>query len=139
MPPPPADAVPAPPRDLARERYGARPSRRRPVTIAVVVGAIVVAVALGWVAWGMLQPRADGEVGRFEVVGDERVDLVLEVTRPVGRTAVCTVEALGAGFAQVGLADIVVDPATTAFSQVEVSIATSASATVATVRSCRLT
>jgi hypothetical protein len=135
-------AAPAPARpadaELAARRYGTRPRSRRPFVALVVALAVVAVAGVSWVAWGMLQPRADAEVSSFRVQDDAEVALVLDVTRPIGSTAVCTVEALGAGFSQVGLLDVEVPPATTAFSQVDVAMATSEVATVADVRSCRL-
>lgn len=123
---------------LMRERYGARPTRRRPLRVAAIVCAVVAAIGFGYVSWGMLQPTAEAEVSRYEVVDAGEVTLILEVTRPVGRTAVCTVEALGGGFSQVGLLEVTIEPADTAVSQIPVTIATSERATVATTRSCRL-
>lgn len=135
-------AGPAAPRPARpADRYGDRPPqpRRRAVVIAVaVVAGVLVAAGLGWVAWGMLQPQAEGEVGTFDVVDDTHADFTLDVTRPVGTTAVCTVEALGAGFSQVGVLDVVVEPADTRVTQVETTIRTSAIASVVSVRSCRL-
>lgn len=120
------------------DRYGDRRRSRRGVTIVAVVCAVLVAAGLGAVAWGMLQPSADAEVGTFAVVDDGHVELVLEVTRPVGTTAVCTIEALGGGFGQVGIVDVTVEPADTRVTQVPVTMATSERATVVDVRTCRL-
>lgn len=139
MAPPPA--APASTARRPADRYGERPTSRRGLVAIAVACALVAAVALGWVAWGMLQPRAEGEVGLFEATESaegDGVELVLEVTRPVGTTAVCTIEALGAGFSLVGLVDVTVDAAEEQVSQVRVTMATSEPATVAMVRSCRL-
>lgn len=133
---PPSPAV-EPVRPAGRYGEPARTGRRR-VPIVAVVAALVAAVGLGWVSWGMLQPSAEGEVGLFTAVDDGHVELVLEVTRPVGRTAVCTVEALGAGHGQVGILDVVVEPAETRVSRVHLTMATSEPATVAMVRTCEL-
>lgn len=137
----PADgtAVPRPVRPAAR--YGDRPERprRRGVVVLVaIVAAAVVLAGLGWVSWGMLQPQAEGEVGTFDVVDATRADFVLEVTRPAGTTAVCTVEALGEGFAQVGVLEVTVEPSDDRVTRVPTSIATSAIASVVSVRTCRL-
>lgn len=124
----------------SRGRYGERerPLSRRWVVVVASVCGVLAAAGFGWVAWGMLQPQAEAEVGRFTVVDETRVDVSLDVTRPVGSTAVCTIEALGAGFAQVGLLDVTVEPADTSVTSVPVSVATSELATVAMVRNCRL-
>lgn len=124
--------------ERVRARYAVLPPRRRPLALVATVCAVIAAIGFGWVAWGMLQPQAEGEVGRFHVVDATEVTLVLEVTRPEGRRAVCTIEALGAGFSQVGLLEVEVEPAETSVSQFPLSMATSAEATVATVRGCRL-
>ena len=120
-------------------RYGDRPPRprRRVPLVAVVVGLVAV-VAFAWVSWGMLQPSAEGEVGVFTAVDDGHVELVLEVTRPVGSTAVCTLEAVGSGFGQVGIVDVTVAPADTQVSRVHLTMATSETATIAMVKRCDL-
>lgn len=139
--PAPRTAAPAPAGPGRGDGGGSPGLSRRTVVVAAVVCALVAAVFLGWVAWGMLQPRADGEVGLFEAThegGVDGVELVLEVTRPVGSTAVCTIEALGEGFTQVGLVDVTVEPADTQVTRVQVTMATSEPARLAMVRSCRL-
>jgi hypothetical protein len=130
-------SLPRPERPVAR--YGAppRPRRRRVVVVAVCC-AVLAAVGLGWVVVGMLQPRAEGEVGVFDVIDSAHADFVLEVTRPPDRTAVCTVEALGEGFGQVGLIDVTVEPSDAQVVRVGSTIATSTTASVVTVTSCRL-
>ena len=121
------------------DRYGERPSRsRRRVPIVAIAVGLVAAVGLGWVSWGMLQPSAEGEVGVFTAVDDGHVELILEVTRPVGRTAVCTLEAVGTGFGQVGILDVTVEPADTQVSRVHLTMATSQIATIAMVKRCDL-
>lgn len=120
------------------DRYGDRPRSRRPLVALTVLGALLVAAGLAWVSWGMLQPSAEGEVGTYRVVDDATVELVLEVTRPAGTTAVCTIEALGSGFGQVGIADVTVPPAEAQVSTVSVTLATSERANAAQVRNCHL-
>jgi hypothetical protein len=120
-------------------RYGEKPPRPRgTLRVAAIVVGLLAAVGLGWVAWGMLQPSAEGEVGVFTAVDDGHVELVLEVTRPVGTTAVCTIEALGAGFGQVGVLDVEVAPADSQVSRVHLRMATTERASVAMVRSCSI-
>lgn len=120
------------------QRYGKPSSSRRPLWVVVIVCGILGVAALSWLAWDMLQPTATGEVARFEVVDDRQVDFILEVTRPIGEPGVCTIEALGDGFAQVGLLEKDLEPATSAVIEVPLTIATSERATVAVVRECRL-
>ncbi|WP_156251764.1 DUF4307 domain-containing protein [Pseudactinotalea terrae] len=120
-------------------RYGEKPARPGgSLRVAAVVVGLVAAVGLGWVAWGMMQPSAEGEVGLFTAVDDGHVELVLEVTRPVGATAVCTIEALGGGFGQVGIVDVEVEPADSQVSRVALTMATTERASIAMVRSCEI-
>ncbi|GAB2606839.1 DUF4307 domain-containing protein [Pseudactinotalea suaedae] len=138
MPPSPA-ATSRTERARPAERYGDRPSRpRRRVPLVAVVAGLLVAAGLGWVSWGMLQPSAEGEVGVFTAVDDGHVELVLEVTRPVGSTAVCTLEAVGSGFGQVGILDVTVPPADTQVSRVHLTMATTETASIAMVKRCDL-
>lgn len=124
---------------LQQTRYG-KPasSSNRPLWVVAGVSIVVGIIVLAWMAWGELQPRATGSITQFQVLDDARVQATLEVTRPVGQEGVCTLEALGDGFAQVGLVDIALPAAEGAIEQVEVIVATSEPATVIEVRSCRL-
>ncbi|MFV0426697.1 MAG: DUF4307 domain-containing protein [Beutenbergiaceae bacterium] len=121
-------------------RYGTN-SRTglKPLWLVAAVSAVIGLGALVWLAWGASQPQANGEVTNFQVVDDRQVEVMVEVTRPVGREGVCTLEALGDGFAQVGLLDVTLEPSDGAVVQIPVTMATSELATVAVVRSCRLT
>ncbi|MFV0253008.1 MAG: DUF4307 domain-containing protein [Beutenbergiaceae bacterium] len=122
-----------------RDRYGRSESgSKRVVWLVAAACAVLGAAALAWLAWGELQPRATGEVTQFQVLDSARVQVVLEVTRPVGQAGACTIEALGDGFAQVGLLDVALPASEGAVVEVQVTVATSEPATVAVVRSCQL-
>ena len=90
------------------ERYGDRTPRER-ARRRRAVAAVTVALASGGVAyaaWYGLSSAGGVSVDprSYEHVGDGVLRVTFAVTRPVGTTVVCDVEALSSSAAQVGLA-----------------------------------
>jgi hypothetical protein len=122
--------------ELRARRYGERPRTRRPFVVVVIVAAVLATAVVVWIAVGLVRPQASGDAPAYTVRGVDEIDVRLEVTRPPGTTATCTVEALGNGFGQVGLLDVTVPPGTNRVAQVRVSLATSERAHAVVVRDC---
>ena len=88
------------------QRYGrTRSSRRRTLTIAVIVGGIVAVVVVAWVVWvGLLSPAGEvtTEDTGHRVTSDTTVDVSFELTVEPGTATKCAAQALNAGFSVVG-------------------------------------
>jgi hypothetical protein len=94
------------------DRYGDRPPRSR--RAVVVTLAPLAAAFMAWVVWAGLG-AADRDVRwtdvGFRVVGDDRVEVTFDVVKDPDVSARCTVTALSAGYATVGIATVDVGPA----------------------------
>ena len=118
-------------------RYGTAPApwRRR---VLLVVGLVAAAAALAWLAWASLaaagQARADTQ--GYDVVDDATVLVTFSVAKDADEWVECTVEALSAGSAQVGLAVVEVGPADGATSVHTVTLRTQERAVTGRVRDC---
>ena len=119
-------------------RYG---PQRRPVDRRVLVGAAlaVVLVAVAWFAWVAFGPGRTQvhflDLGA-KVVDDTTTTVTFEVQKRPGSTAVCTVRALNAGFAEVGLVDVRVGPAAKGAVTVTATVPTSERAVSGNVKAC---
>ncbi|ROS78623.1 DUF4307 domain-containing protein [Cellulomonas sp. PhB143] len=133
--------------DLPAGRYGpaTRGPRRRvrlgrfhvPVT-ALVLAALVVlgTLAVAWLSAENAKDSVDWQDVGFSIQGPEQVDSTFDVTMAPGTTAVCTVQALDPGFAEVGSLDVTVGPNPTRTARYTVSVSTSQEATTAVVKTC---
>ena len=118
-------------------RYGApaAPWRRRAL---LVVGLVAAAVALAWLVWASLAAasRATADTQGYEVVDDATVLVTFSVVKGADDRVACTVEALSAGSAQVGLAVVDVGPEDGATSVHTVTLRTQERAVTGRVREC---
>lgn len=136
MPDPPAD--PAAPRRPA-DRYGDRPPLPRRT---VLVGTGLVAASFtAWVVWAGLG-AADRDVRwrdvGYRVVGNDRVDVTFDVIKEPGTTARCTLKALSAGYATVGIATVDVGPAPERVVRTSTTVRTQELAVTGVVDGCEL-
>lgn len=132
--------APATAPELLAQRYGAPrgPGRR---TVILLTGALAaVAVAFGaWVAVSHVTASVTTQEVGFQIAADDSsVAVTFDITMPRDAVARCTLEALDARYAQVGLLDVEVGPFTQRVNRVTASVATSAPPVTAIVRSCRL-
>ena len=73
------------------DRYG---TRGRPRWVWLVVAGVGIAIGVAWAAWVAFQPRpVTAELYGYDVVGDHRVDITLNVHRPDPVAVKCTVYA----------------------------------------------
>lgn len=122
-------------------RYGDRPATARSRRRALMgVGAVLVLVAVlyaAWVAASSLGGVSFATLGYSHLDGGRlRVDFT--VTRPAGSTAVCEVEALSSGAAQVGLTSVEVPPSPEDTTRVSAEVRTSERAVTGRPTSCVL-
>jgi hypothetical protein len=120
------------------DRYGTRPRRLRARGWAIV-GAAALCLGVGWAAW-VAWSGAEDKVAwtdvSFTVVDDGTTLVTFEVNRHPGRVVVCTVRALNAGFAEVGLVDVTVAASGSRTAQARATIPTSELAVSGTVKDC---
>ncbi|ARQ68879.1 DUF4307 domain-containing protein [Streptomyces marincola] len=74
-----------------------------------VVGAVLGALLLGFIAWAGVsyigEQKVTAELTGFQVVSDERIDVNLQVRKPADSDGVCTVRAQADDGLEVGRAD----------------------------------
>jgi hypothetical protein len=126
----------APPGD----RYGrtATPAQGRRRLAAAA--ALLLTLAVGWAAWAAVQQSGDGvawnDVG-YRVRSPAAVEVTFDVSVPdAGMPVVCTLRALNAGHAVVGLIDVGVTPATAGTLRLTRSVPTSETAVTGVVKAC---
>ncbi len=133
---------PLPPPRRPQERYGARPAspparRRRLAVLAVVLGAVGVAYA-AWFAVSTAGAVSFTTTGYEHLDEDATLRVSFSVTRPAGSVAVCEVEALSSGAAQVGLRSVTVPASPETTVVVTADVRTSERAVTGQVSSCAL-
>jgi hypothetical protein len=88
--------------DLAA-RYGTPSPLRRRVTVLLVV--VLAAAALGWLAWTAFfhaSPPVESALSSYEIVSDNEVTAVVQVSLADDTVASCRVRALAADHSTVG-------------------------------------
>jgi len=119
------------------DRYGSR--RRLSRRAGFGLGALALALAVAWaawVAWSDSGDRLDWTDVSFTVVDPGTTLVVFEVNRSPGRTVVCSVRALNAGYAEVGQVDVTLPPSSARSSRAEATVPTSERAVTGTVKDC---
>lgn len=99
-------------RALLAERYGA--GRNRSGRVAFVVGALLSALFLGWLAWATwdhARPTLSSEFVGFQVIDEHTVEVRFDVRRKdAGANGTCLLRALAEDHSLVGEAVIPVEP-----------------------------
>ncbi|GAA2726927.1 DUF4307 domain-containing protein [Cellulomonas aerilata] len=129
-------ATPRPPAG----RYGPEPGPRRRLAGRVAIAALL-AVAVAWAVWVGLRPGTRSiswdDVG-YVVHGPDRVDVTFEVVKDPADTARCTVQALSAAYAEVGVVTATVGPADAPTVRQTVTVATQELAVTGIVDRCEI-
>jgi hypothetical protein len=120
-----------------RLRY---PRSRLPRPLPAILVAVVAAVALGWLLWAALAhstPAVSARVTAFQVVSDDRIDVVMTVDRPDPRIpATCLVVAQAPDFERVAEQNVAVAATAERLVDVRISLTTLRRATSASVKGC---
>lgn len=126
-------------RALLAERYGA--GRNRSGRVAFVVGALLSALFLGWLAWATwdhARPTLSSEFVGFQVIDEHTVEVRFDVRRKdAGAAGACTLRALAEDHSLVGEATIPVDPSTQLKARMTRSIRTERLATSVELVGCQ--
>ena len=123
------------------ERYGApTPAHRRRRRLWLTAGSLgVLGIAvLVWISIEFFAPEATSEQIGFDVIDETHVQVIVDVSKPLDRTATCTLEALNQGYGQVGIVDVTVGPQDQRTTRLTVDITTAELATTGVVRECTL-
>ncbi|BDZ42783.1 hypothetical protein GCM10025865_20820 [Paraoerskovia sediminicola] len=117
---------------------GLRVGRRRVSAYALAITAFVVlgTAVVGWIAVDNARGAVEWKDVGFSVVSPEQIDITFDVSMAPGTTAVCSIDALSSGYAQVGHLEVPVGPNATADARYTVSVATSQEATTAVIDTC---
>ena len=138
----PTPARPQTSAERLAERYGRRPAAgrwRRPLSLAAAVAAAVVVLAyLVWVALAGTAERADPTLIGYRVLDDSRTEARFTVAKDPGSTVRCTLQALDAAHAEVGVLDVDLGPTGADLVQRTSVIRTTNRAVTAVVRSCQV-
>jgi hypothetical protein len=121
-------------------RYGRRtPRSTRRKAVLVVAGLVVLTAAtlLIWAAFVRVQPGVEALTVSYDVRSDREVTVRVEVTKPDGRAAECTVVAQDVDARIVGSGTITA-PAAGARAYVDTVLETTRLAILGKVESCRL-
>ncbi|MDP9418282.1 MAG: DUF4307 domain-containing protein [Actinomycetota bacterium] len=127
-------SVPAPP--AGRYGHGPRGSRRLRGVLAVLLLAALTAYVV-WVGLHHASPPVRAGVLAYDVVGDDRVDVRLEVVREPGTPVSCRVRARDRAGHTVGTVDATVPPAGPQHQVVTVPVPTRARAVIGELLRCR--
>ena len=116
-------------------RYGRRTPRRWIWPIIAVIG---IAAAVAWAAWVAFQPRpVNGVLWGYEVLGDHRVRVTLDIHRPEPRAVECTVFAQAQDHSIVGERTVAIPAGTKKNTRVTAVISTERRAVNGVLRGCR--
>jgi Domain of unknown function (DUF4307) len=121
-------------------RYGRRaPRSTRRKAVLVMAGLVVLTAAtlLVWAAFVRVQPGVEALTVSYDVRSDREVAVRVEVTKPAGRAAECTVIAQDVDARIVG-SGTVTAPAAGARAYVDTVLETTRLAILGKVESCRL-
>jgi Domain of unknown function (DUF4307) len=131
----PADSPPT--SQLMAERYGAKSPRTTWLGIGAL-GLLVVAllVWLVWAAWVNATTSITGQVTSFDVVSQHRIDVTVQIARPNGNSAECTVEAQAVDHSAVGQVVVSLSASQGSDTLLHATIKTDREATSASVTDC---
>src|SRR5690625_7115996 len=138
-PQPVPDSTPAPHEALS-SRYGAGKQGKMRVlwrVLLIVGGIIFVATAL-WAAFNLSRADVTWKDLGYSVHGPESVTVDFNVTKDPGTSARCTLEALNAHYAQVGLLDVDIPAADRATTRHSATLATQELAVTGIVNTCEI-
>jgi Domain of unknown function (DUF4307) len=122
---------------LMAERYGVTArSRRAALIAAVALGAVIGLAWLIWAAWHQATSSVSGEVSAFDVTGTHRIDVSVDIHRPVHASVQCTVQAEATDHTVVGETVVTAPPSGDSEVHVDVTIKTDREATTALVSQC---
>ncbi|GAA4903248.1 DUF4307 domain-containing protein [Streptomyces coeruleoprunus] len=99
---------------LPEGRYGRSAEERtdRRLTIVGSVLGVLMLAFIGWLGWDYIaSQKLSGEIIKFDVAAEDRLDVHLEIRKDAGMKGYCTVRALTADRAEVGRKDFRFDEA----------------------------
>ncbi|MFD5321014.1 DUF4307 domain-containing protein [Streptomyces sp. NPDC127098] len=124
---------------LPAGRYGRATDDARTDRRLMIVGGVLGALLLAFVAWAgyayVAGEQVSSELTGFDVVSDERIDVNLAVRKPADLVAVCTVRAQAEDGLEVGRADFTFDEDESSLHR-SVTLRTTQRATAAELISC---
>lgn len=125
--------------NLLQQRYGVGTTRKRDRIFAISVGSIALGAFLIWALVFTVndaQQISTRDVG-FTVNDEFSTEVVFEVSREPGQSAVCDVQVLSQSYAVVGFKTIAVDPSPSRSTVISTVVNTTELGTTGLVASCR--
>lgn len=106
--------------------------------IAITVASVSLLLVGGWIVGGMMSDPVYWKTEGFSIVDASRVDVAFQVTKEADATVTCTIEALNASYAQVGVTEVTIGPEAGSASQHTATVATDQLAVTGQVATCTL-
>lgn len=119
-------------------RYGPTTRARRAWVAPAVVLGILATAAFVWLASGVTRDPVQWQDVGFSITGPESIDVTFEVTKDPEDTARCRIRALSRSYAEVGVLEVDLGPASESVQRFTVTLATSELAVTGTVEGCEL-
>lgn len=96
--------------ELLADRYGQKPPRDpKFLKRFAIIGVVLLTLTAGWFGVANYSPVSYQNIG-FRVISELQTEVDFELTKPVGETVVCSVEALNNAFATVGWIELEFGP-----------------------------
>lgn len=121
---------------LLADRYGRAPRPSRLPSIALIAFVVVGTAFLAWTTLANADGAVEWKDVGFDVVSSEEVDVTFDVTMEPGSTAVCSIDALNEGYAQVGTRTVTLGPSDSRTTRYTATVGTSEEATTGLVQVC---
>ena len=123
--------------ELLAKRYGVKQSNPKRTRVLTIIGIALLTIIAAWFGYANYSPVSYQDLG-YRVLGDTRVEIDFEVTRPQNTEVVCSLQALNNQFAPVGWIELVIPGSENTTERNTVTINTTELAVTGLVDECRL-
>ena len=123
--------------EILSSRYGVKQSNPKRLRVFAAVGITALVLGTAYFALGTSQQFSYEDIG-YRVVSDYRVEVDIEITKPIDQALVCSVQALNNQFAVIGWKEFEFEPSQFMTLRHTVTLNTTEQAVTGLVDECRL-